>query len=110
MARFAGKIGFALQEEEIRPSVYAPRIEEHFYTGDTLKNYGRNQSADKATDDFNINNDISIVADAFALNHFSTMKYVEYMGVLWEVQSATVDHPRIRISFGGVYHGPTPTV
>ena len=109
MARFYGKVGFATQRE-VRPSVFQPSIEERYYTGEMLKNYGRNQSADKAVDDFNVNNDISIVADAYALNHFSTIKYVEFMDTLWEVQSISVEHPRLRISFGGVYHGPTPAV
>ena len=107
MARFYGKIGFATQEE-VRPSVYRPTIVERMYTGDLVKNYGKLKSADKSVDDFGVNNDISIVADAYALNHFSSIKYVGFMGVLWEVQSVTVEHPRLRITFGGVYNGPTP--
>lgn len=107
MARFYGKIGFATQVE-VRPSVFQPTIEERYYSGELLKNYGKLKSAEKTTDDFGINNDISIVADPYALSHFSTMKYVEFMHVLWEVQNVTVEHPRLRISFGGVYNGPTP--
>ena len=110
MARFYGKIGFLKQEEESSqyPSRYKPTIEERFYSGTLVKNYAKQQTAEKTVDDFGINNDISIVADAYALNNFSSMKYVEFMGTLWEVQSVTVTHPRLRISIGGVYHGPTP--
>ena len=110
MPKFVGNIGFLKQEEESaeRPSRYIPEIEERLYTGDLLKNYARQQNAEKPVDDFNINNDISIVADPYALNNFSSIKYVEFMGTRWKVSSATIEYPRIRISFGGIYHGPTP--
>lgn len=110
MARYYGRIGFLVDEieSEDRPSRYVPVMEERYYMGDLFKNHARQQSAEKPVDDFGISNEISIVADAFALNNFSSMKYVEFMGALWEVQSVMVEHPRLRISFGGVYHGPTP--
>lgn len=109
MARYYGKIGFLSKEVESqdRPSRYIPVMEERYYAGELWKNYVKQQAADKLVDDFGINNDISIIADAYALNNFSSMKYVEFMGTLWEVKSVTVEHPRLRISFGGVYHGPT---
>lgn len=112
MARYYGKIGFLRKEVESpeRPSRYIQVIEERYYSGELWKNHMRQQSAEKPVDDFGINNDISIVADAYALNNFSSIKYVEFMGTLWEVQSVTVEHPRLRISFGGIYHGPTPNV
>ena len=112
MARYFGIIGFLKKEVESEdlPSRYVPVMEERWYTGELWKNTSRQQTADKPVDDFGINNDISIVADAYALNNFSSMKYVEFMGTLWEVQSVTVEHPRLRISFGGVYHGPTAKV
>ena len=106
LAKFYGKIGFATQQE-VRPSVYVPVIEERMYAGDLYKNYAKQKQADAPADDFTINNDISIIADPYAMNHFSSMKYVEFMGALWEVQSVMVEYPRLRISFGGVYNGPT---
>ena len=109
MARYYGRIGFLKRETESdeRPSRYIPQMEERWYTGELWKNSVRQQSAEKPVDDFGINNDISIIADAYALNNFSSIKYVEFMGTFWEVQSVTVEHPRLRISFGGVYNGPT---
>lgn len=110
MARYYGRIGFLKDEPESedKPSVYIPIMEERFYTGKLMKNYARQQTADKHVDDVDLGNDISIVADEYAMNNFSSMKYVEFMGTLWEVKSVAVEHPRLRISFGGVYHGPTP--
>lgn len=109
MAKYVGKIGFLKdeQESETRPSRYVPIMEERLYTGDLLKRSVRQLSSEKPVDDFSLSNDISIVADPYALNHFSSIKYVEFMGTLWEVTNAAVEYPRIRISFGGVYNGPT---
>ena len=109
MAKYVGKIGFLKDEpeSETRPSRYVPIMEERLYTGDLLKRSVRQLSSEKPVDDFNLSNDISIVADPYALNHFSSIKYAEFMGTLWEVTSAIVEYPRIRISFGGVYNGPT---
>lgn len=110
MARYYGRVGFLKDEVESgdRPSRYVPRMEERFYTGELVKNYARQQTSEKSVDDVDLGNDISIVADEYAMNNFSSMKYVEFMGTLWEVKSVSVKRPRLRISFGGVYHGPTP--
>lgn len=108
MAKFYGKIGFVMEEVETRPSIYETVIEEKYYAGDLFQFNSRNQSADRPVDNFAITNTISIVMDPFAMSHLASMKYVEFMGSLWEVQSATIEHPRIRISIGGLYHGPTP--
>lgn len=109
MARFYGPIGFekSSEESETRPSRYIPQIEERMYAGQLLKNYARMHAADRSVDDFGINNDLMIVADPYALNNFSSMKYVGFMGQYWEVTGVTVEYPTLRISFGGVYHGPT---
>lgn len=111
MARYYGRIGFLKQETESedRPSRYVPEMKERYYCGDLLKASISNQTAEKPVDDFSLSNDISITADPYALNNFSSMKYVEFMHTLWEVKSVSVEYPRIRISFGGVYHGPTAT-
>lgn len=111
MARYYGKVGFLKEEveSETRPSRFIPEMEERYYSGNLLKNYISSQASEKPVDDFTLNNDISIIADPYALNHFSSIKYVEFMNTLWEAKSAKVEYPRIRISFGGVYHGPTPS-
>ena len=107
MAKYYGKIGFEVTNVEVAPSVYDSIIKERLYTGDIYKNYVKQKQAEKSVDDFTVANDISIVADPYALNNFSSMKYVEFMGTLWEVENVMVEYPRLRISIGGVYHGPT---
>lgn len=111
MAKFYGKIGFLKdeQESETRPSRFEPEMEERYYSGNLLKNYASQQNAEKLVDDVTISDDLSIIADPYALNHFSSIKYVELFGTLWEAKSISVEYPRLRISFGGVYNGPTPS-
>ena len=36
------------------------------------------------------------------------MRYVHWMGALWEVNSVEVLNPRLILTIGGVYNGPTP--
>ena len=105
--KYFGRIGYAVQEE-IRPGVYSPsRITERSYMGDVKKVNSRWDSSDQANDDLNIRNELSILADAFALQHFSDIRYAEWMDQMWKVQSVTVEYPRLTLSIGGVYNGPT---
>lgn len=108
--RYYGRIGFLADEveSEDRSSRYQPLIVEQFYAGEAWSLSASPQNADKTMDDFSISHDISIVADPYALQHFSSIKYLEFMGALWEVRSVKVEYPRLRISCGGIYHGPTP--
>lgn len=106
MARFYGKVGFAIASE-IRPGVWDDTITERYYFGDTIRNTRRHESGqDKVLDDVNISNEFSIIADAFANENFHHIKYVEYMGVLWKVSTIAVQRPRLILSTGGVYNGP----
>lgn len=105
--KYYGKIGYAVQEE-IRPGVYTPdRITERTYMGDVTKVNSRWETSDQANDDLNIRNELSILADGFALQHFSDIRYAEWMGIMWKVKSVTVEYPRLQLSIGGVYNGPT---
>lgn len=107
MARFCGNVGFAISNLT-QHSVYEDSIVEHQYYGDVLQLSSRFSSSDKVLDDLSLGNRISIVADAFANEHFHSIKYVVYMGARWEVTNVTVQRPRLILTFGGVYNGPTP--
>jgi len=108
MAKFYGKIGFQHQEE-VRPGIWQPVIVEREYAGDVERQFTRfSPVSEKVNDDINISNDISILADPFALNNFSTIKYVVYFGQRITVSNVEVLYPRLKISMGGVYNGPVP--
>lgn len=107
MAKFYGPIGYAIPVET-RPGHWEDNIEEHNYFGDIVKDSTRwTASSDSTNDDLTINNQFSVVADPFAQNHFHTMKYIKYMGAYWKITSVEPKPPRLIISVGGVYNGPT---
>lgn len=104
MAKFHGAIGFA-KTEEIKPGVWRDKVEERYYSGDTLSTTFDFQSSGQINDNVNVRKEISIVADVFAFQNFSSMKYVEYMGTKWKISSVKPEYPRLRLTVGGVYNG-----
>lgn len=107
MAKFFGVIGYA-DLQETAPGVWEEVIVERKHFGDVIKNVKRNENAQTLNDNINISNRISIVADPYALNHVFALRYVEWCGSRWEVSSVEIDRPRLVLTIGGVYNGPTP--
>lgn len=108
MARFYGTVGYGLSLETFPGSgVWEDQITEHEYTGDVIRNTRKLEDADKVNDDITVGNSISIVANQFAIDHFFLIKYVRWMGTLWTVTSVEVRSPRLILSLGSVYNGPT---
>lgn len=106
MAKFYGSIGYS-SSVETRPGVWMDHIEEHKHSGDILRNSSRWAPSQESTnDDLNIGNQISIVADPFAMSHFHSMKYVRWMGANWKITNIDVKYPRLILTIGGVYNGP----
>lgn len=103
MAKFYGNIGYGVSGE-IRPGVWDEIITEKPYYGDVNKLSRRLRTDDKVVDDINIANEISILADPFAYENFSTIKYVEYMGAKWKVTNVEVKFPRLILVTGGLYN------
>lgn len=105
--RFCGKIGFSYTAETI-PGIWENQIVERTYYGDVTRRARRLQTDSKSVnDDIRVTNDISIVADQYAYDHFHTMLYVEYMGTKWKAESVEVVIPRLNITLGGEYNGDT---
>lgn len=104
MAKYYGKIGY-IEEVEKSPGVWKKETTERFYSGDLNRNSSRSQSADKLNDDIVISNELSIIADPFANDHFYAIKYAELMGVKWKVSSVEVKYPRLILQLGGKYNG-----
>ena len=109
MARFYGEIGYGNSVEDPPDSgVYVDRIIEHSYYGDVIRNTRRIDSGESLNDDISVGNSISIIANEYAVEHFMKIKYVRWAGVLWTVTEVEVKSPRLILSLGSVYNGPTP--
>lgn len=104
MAKFYGKIGYVLTEETT-PGVYTNNIIEREYRGDVNRIMRRWDAGEKVNEDIDVSNEISILSDPFAEQHFHLIRYVEWAGTLWKVKSVTVERPRLRLAIGGVYNG-----
>ena len=107
MAKFYGKIGYAGEEVETKPGVWNDVIVVRKYYGDIVRNSRKLQDDQKYNADITVGNSISIVADAYAYDHFFAMRYVEWQGVLWIVSDVSVEPPRLVLRLGGKYDGPT---
>lgn len=106
MAKFYGVIGYA-ESVEIRPDVWEERIVEREYCGDLIRNTRRLDGTAQVNDSITIGNEISIVSDPYANENFHAMRYVSFMGTKWKITSVEVKYPRLILSTGGVWNGPT---
>ena len=104
MAKYYGKIGYA-ETVEKNPGVWTEQITERSYYGDMIRNTRRLQSAEQVNDNINIANDLSIIADPYAINNFHTMRYAEFMGAKWKISNVEVQYPRLILTLGGLYNG-----
>lgn len=106
MAKFHGKVGYG-KSVDVGHGVYETQITEKTYFGDVIRNARRLEGGDKVNSDIAPDNSISIVADAYANQHFFAIKYVEWAGSRWIVSSVETQRPRLILRLGGVYNGPT---
>lgn len=108
--RFSGVVGYGEFSTETLPGsgTWEPVITEVSYRGDVIRDIGRQDPADKLNNDLSVNNSISIVADDNALANFHNIKYVMWRGVRWTVSAVEARPPRLILSLGDVYNGPTP--
>lgn len=103
MAKFYGNVGYGVQVETAL-DVYTEEIVPHPHRGDIVRNYTRWENGESLNDNLNVSNSISIVADPFALTHFNSIKWVEWMGAKWKVTGIEVAYPRIILQVGGVWN------
>lgn len=106
MNKWCGKIGFTYTGEIELGLWVEEEIVERQYFGDVLSNrWKRQTTGDKINDDINITNQISIVADPYAINHVSSMTWIEFSNEKWKVIDVDVQYPRLIVSIGGVWNG-----
>lgn len=108
MARFFGEVGYGDTIETPSGSgIWVDEITEKSYFGDIIRKDRSLIEGDKVNADINIGNSISIIADQDAIDNFSKIKYVKWSGGVWTVTSVEVRSPRLLLTLGGVYNGPT---
>lgn len=102
MAKFYGTVGF-VKTVESTPGVWSEQVVERKYYGNVISR-ARSLQGSGVNDNINISDEISIVADPFANENYFAIRFVEYMGTKWKVQSISVQFPRLNLSLGGLYN------
>ena len=106
MNKWFGKIGFVMTvQDEVRPSKWIEKVVEKEFYGEVIKNYRRWEQGLSTNDDTNISNQISVLADGFAINNLQYMKYIEFSGAFWKINSIDIQAPRLILGIGGVWNG-----
>jgi len=110
MAKFFGVVGYGISAETPPGSgVWKDVITEQEYYGDVDRDVRTLVSVPSGVNEnIEVSNSISIMADEYAIDNFAKIKYVSWGGSLWTVKSVEVQRPRLILSLGSVYNGPTP--
>lgn len=111
MSKFYGRVGYGTPTESTdsdHPGVWKDEIVERQYYGDVVRVQRNLQEGENLNFDLNVQNSISIVADAYALSNIHAIRYVEWAGQLWTVPAVEEQRPRLLLRIGEVYNGPTP--
>ena len=106
MGKWSGKIGYS-SPVEVRPGVMEHQITERSHVGDLIRNTRRTEGGDRIIENLVLSNSVSLVADAFAMNHFFEMVYITMFGTKWKISIVEVKPPRLILQIGEVYNGPT---
>lgn len=106
MTRWFGKVGYS-ETVETTPGVWTTLDTVREYYGDVKRNITKwAANPNSVNDNLTVNTQISIVADPFAIEKFHHIKWIEFMGVKWSVD--TVDPtqpPRLILTLGGEWNG-----
>ena len=104
MNKWYGKVGY-VETVEIEPGVWEERETVRTYYGDLIRRSSKFQTSNGVNDNRDISVELSIMADSYADLHFSSIRYVEFGGVNWKVNTVEPRRPRLILGLGGEYNG-----
>lgn len=100
--RYYGRVGF-VKQIETSPGVIKNEIVYQQYFGDVLSSYGYWQNKN-INDDIRLQNRISILCDNYLKHNLGYAKVVEFDNQLWNIQSFSLEYPRVILTLGGLYN------
>ena len=103
MAKYYGSVGYE-DTVETAPGIFVEHIVPRDYYGDIIRNNRKLENAGEVNDSINVSNQISIVADPYALENFWRIRYATFMGQKWKVKNVDVEFPRLILTLGGLYN------
>ena len=107
--KFSGEIGFvdSVMGTGERAGIWEDVPVERHYYGDILQNYRRWDKGEDILDDLTFSNKFSVLADNYIMKNQFKMKYIIWNGARLKITNVELQWPRILISVGGLYNGPT---
>lgn len=103
MSKFAGYVGFMMDEIETAPGIWTSGEVRKYYKGEMINFAQDNSNQTTVNSEVKIRAGVKIFANEFAKKNLSRIRYVEICGVKWEVNSITPQYPRLVLSLGGEY-------
>lgn len=104
MNKWYGKVGY-VETAEVEPGTWEEQEAERSYYGELVRNSSKFQTSGGVNDDRDVSVELSIIADPYLDLHFNSIRYVEFMGVKWKVNTVEPKYPRLILSLGGEYNG-----
>ena len=105
--KYCDMIGFGIEAEVDpvnRPGIIKTSIIERKYKGDLMRVSRQFRQSGNLNDNVVFSNEISIVADPFAFENFSNIRYVVYMGSKWKISNVRVEYPRLVLTMGDMWN------
>jgi hypothetical protein len=103
--KYSGKIGFWIENVEVKPGVYKSKIVEKNYTGTLSWDNRHWQSTEYQNEDLRLNNSVSILSDMYMKENLASIRYITWKGSKWKVTNVEIGYPRITLTIGGIYNG-----
>lgn len=104
--KFSGKIGVC-EYREVSPGRTRPVVTSlNGYKGDITRTR-RWSNGERVNDELGLSSVVSIVADPHLFDHVGEIAFVEVYGSKWKVTDIQVSPPRLILTLGGLYNGPT---
>ena len=104
MNKWYGKVGY-VETVEVEPGVWEEQETARSYYGEFVRNSSKFRVSGGINDDRDVSAELSMMADSYADLHFYSIRYVEFGGVKWKVNTVEPRRPRLILSLGGVYNG-----
>lgn len=102
MSKFSGKLGF-VTTVETEEGVYLEERKEVPTKGFLRRIFNRYNNSDSVNTNLRLSNEVSVIATPWMNNNLMDLRYVVWKGSKWEVQSVSVEPPRVTIQLGGLY-------
>lgn len=113
MSKFYGLVGYAttvekleeLDGELVGTGIWETKIVERGYSCEEIKSINKWFTGTGTNDNFDVSNQVSILADPYAYENCRYIRYLKYMGECWKVNAIEPQRPRLILTIGGIWNG-----